>query len=92
MIAKSSGCFRINFKPVNSFVVYKHFKMEGLDTAKSLIRHGDFLAKISLKYASLTVHFLVNLQKSLRFLWREQHFYSRVSPLPFVPRRAFLLS
>lgn len=50
VIPKSSGEFRkiINLKPLNAFTEYEHFKMEGIETFKSLIRQGDLIAKIDL--------------------------------------------
>ena len=57
LIPKKSGGFRpiINLKKLNSFVFYRHFKMEGVSTVKQLIRKGDFMAKLDLKDAYLTI-------------------------------------
>ncbi len=57
LIPKKSGGFRpiINLKKLNCFIVYRHFKMEGVSTVKQLIRKGDFMAKLDLKDAYLTI-------------------------------------
>ena len=70
-IPKSTGGYRpiVNLKPLNAFIVYEHFKMESFETAKTLERKGDWLAKLDLKDAYLTVPFAVEHQKFLRFCW-----------------------
>jgi hypothetical protein len=61
LIPKKSGGFRpiINLKLINKkfnfFVVYRHFKMEGIRTLKQLIRKGNFMSKLDLKDAYLTI-------------------------------------
>ena len=53
IIKKASGGFRpiINLKKLNEFLVYRHFKMEGLPTLRHLIRKRDWMVKIDLKDA-----------------------------------------
>lgn len=46
--------------------------MEGLETVKSLVRKGDWLVKLDLKDAYLTVPVLPAHQKFLRFVWRKR--------------------
>ncbi len=74
VIPKKSGGFRpiVNLKPLNKFIQYEHFKMEGLETVKSLVRKGDWLVKLDLKDAYLTVPVLPAHQKFLRFVWRKR--------------------
>ncbi len=57
LIPKISGGYRpiINLKGLNSFIAYRHFKMEGIQTIRQTIREGDWLAKIDLKDAYLSV-------------------------------------
>lgn len=55
--------------------------MEGLDTVKSLARKGDWLVKLDLKDAYLTVPILPAHQKFLRFFWKGR--ISQFSCLPF---------
>ncbi len=83
VVPKKSGGFRpiVNLKALNKFVRYEHFKMEGLETVKNLVRKGDWMVKLDLKDAYLTVPILPAHQKFLRFVWRKR-FY-QFSCLPF---------
>lgn len=76
VITKKSGGFRqiVNLKSLNQFVKYEHFKMEGLDTVKFLVREGDWMVKLDLKDAYLTIPVLPAHQKFWRFLWRDRFF------------------
>lgn len=82
-IPKSTGGYRpiVNLKPLNAFIVYEHFKMESFETAKTLVRKGDWLAKLDLKDAYLTVPFAVEHQKFLRFCLEGRRY--QFSCLPF---------
>ena len=71
----------INLKSLNSFVVYEHFKMEGLDSVKFIIRENDWMVKVDLKDAYFTVPVANEHQKFLRFIWKGR-FYQYVC-LPF---------
>jgi hypothetical protein len=72
VIPKKSGGFRpiVNLKPLNCFIRYEHFKMENLDSARFILRKGDWMAKLDLKDAYLTVPVHPSHQKFLRFEWR----------------------
>ena len=72
VIPKKDGGHRpvINLKPLNSFIPYEHFKMESIHMLKNLLRKGDYMVKIDLKDAYLTMPVWKNLQKYLRFLWK----------------------
>ncbi|CAB4013557.1 Hypothetical predicted protein [Paramuricea clavata] len=65
------NCPVVNLKPLNQFLGYKHFKMEGIHMLRDLLKKGDFLVKIDLKDAYLTVPIWKNHQKYLRFLWKD---------------------
>lgn len=71
-IPKKSGGFRpvINLKALNNFVVYNHFKMEGLPTVKSIVQANDWLAKIDLTDAYLTVLMHQSHRRFLLFAWK----------------------
>jgi hypothetical protein len=71
-IPKKSGGFRpvINLKVLNNFIVYNHFKMEGLLTVKSIIQAKDWLAKIDLTDAYLTVPMHQSHHRFLQFTWK----------------------
>ena len=72
-IPKKSGAFRpiINLKALNQFIVHHHFKMEGIHMLGSTIRRGDWLAKLDLQDAYLTVPVVPPHRKFLQFRWRE---------------------
>ena len=73
VITKKGGGQRpvINLKPLNCFIRYEHFKMESIHILKGLLKKGDYMVKIDLKDAYLTVPIWQNHQKYLRFLWRD---------------------
>ena len=72
VIPKKSGGFRpiINLKPLNEFIIFEHFKMEGIGTLKEIIRPGDWMVSLDLKDAYLTVPIALSNQKYLRFIWQ----------------------
>ncbi|XP_064467818.1 uncharacterized protein LOC135378673 [Ornithodoros turicata] len=45
----------LNLKQLNLFIHHEHFKMEGWDTVKDLLLQGDYLVRIDLKDAYLSV-------------------------------------
>ena len=81
-IPKKDSTWRpiVNLKPLNMFIRYEHFKMEGLDSVKFLVRQGDWLVKIDLKDAYLTVPIHPSQRKFLRFSWRKRIFQFRCLP------------
>ncbi|XP_045034660.1 uncharacterized protein LOC116925902 [Daphnia magna] len=76
LIPKKSGGFRpiVNLKPLNQFIRYEHFKMENLESARFLLRKGDWMVKLDLKDAYLTVPVCPSHQKFLRFQWKGRLF------------------
>ena len=73
LIPKKTGGHRpiINLKNLNKFLVDHPFKMEGISTIRHTVREGDWLAKLDLKDAYLTVPVFEGHRKFLRFVWRE---------------------
>jgi hypothetical protein len=73
LIPKKTGGHRpiINLKNLNKFLVDHPFKMEGISTIRHTVREGDWLAKLYLKDAYLTVPVFEGHRKFLRFVWRE---------------------
>ncbi len=57
LVPKKDGGQRpvINLKQLNTFVVSPHFKMEGIQTFKSLVKRDDWLVKVDLKDAYFSV-------------------------------------
>jgi len=71
---KKNGGVRIilNLKPLNDAVEYKHFKMENLQLALSLMEDHCFMASIDLKDAYYSVSINESYRKYLRFVWNDQ--------------------
>ena len=69
-IPKKGGRLRpvINLKPLNHFVEYHHFKMEGLSSLLDLIRRNDYMITMDLKDAYLPVPIHADHSNYLRFL------------------------
>ena len=57
LVPKKGGQWRpvVNLRPLNRFIQYEHFKMEGIHLVRDLLQEGDCLAKINLKDAYFTV-------------------------------------
>ena len=53
LIPKKSGNLRavIDLRQLNQYIKYQHFKMEGLDVVKSLIRREDYMMSLDLNQA-----------------------------------------
>ena len=51
LVSKRDGGNRsvINFKHLNSFIPYQHFKMEGLNLLQNMLQKGDYMCKLDLK-------------------------------------------
>ena len=75
------NCPVVNFKPLKQCLVYEHFKIKGTHMLRDLLRKGDFLVKIELKDAYLTVPICKDHQKFLHFVWK--NFLLEFCCLPF---------
>ncbi len=71
LIPKRAGGYRpiINLKGLNKFLVHQKFKMEGISSVRHTVRKGDWLTKLDLKDAYLTVPIFKDHRKYLRFRW-----------------------
>ena len=69
LVEKKDGGNRpvINFKNLNEFIPYKHFKMEGLHCVKFFLEQDELLCKIDLKEAYFSVPLNKNSQRFVRF-------------------------
>ena len=79
---KKNGTFRpvFNLKPLNRFIRYEHFKMEGMQMLSSMLQNGDWMCTLDLKYAYFCVAVGQNHQKYLRFLWNNQMYQYKSIP------------
>ena len=68
---KSSGQWRLilNLKLLNKHLTPPHFKMEGIHCVQYMVTQGDYITKIDLKHAYLTVAVHMNSRKYLQFEW-----------------------
>eukprot|EP00029_Vermamoeba_vermiformis_P001978 TRINITY_DN1224_c0_g2_i2.p2 TRINITY_DN1224_c0_g2~~TRINITY_DN1224_c0_g2_i2.p2 ORF type:complete len:659 (+),score=31.17 TRINITY_DN1224_c0_g2_i2:837-2813(+) len=71
----------LNLKPLNRFVRYEHFKMEGLHTIRDLIRRGDYMAKVDISNAFLHVMLHPRVRDYFRFTWKGKCY--RFKAMPF---------
>ena len=73
LVPKKGGGQRpvVNLRPLNQYIPYEHFKMEGVHMLRDLLRKDDYLVKVDLKDAYFTVPVWKNHQKFLRFVWKE---------------------
>jgi hypothetical protein len=84
LVEKSHGTgeFRpvINLKALNRFLPREKFRMEGLQTARSLLRSGDFMMKLDLKDAYYAIPVHEDSQKFLRFVFEGRMFEFQCLP------------
>ena len=79
---QGTGEFRpvINLKVLNRFLPKKKFKLEGLHTARSLLRKGDYMMKLDLKDAYYVVPIHPESRKYLRFRFKGTTYEFRCLP------------
>ena len=61
----------LNLKELNTFIVYRHFKMDSLKTVTDLITQGCYMASVDIKDAYYTVPIATD-QQFLKFRWRDK--------------------
>lgn len=70
----------INLKRLNTYICTPHFKMENISNPKDILSQGDWLAKLDLQDAYLTVPICPEHQKYLHFTWGKKVFQFLVLP------------
>ena len=60
-------CPVFNLKRLNRSIQYEHFKMEGIQTVKGLIRERDWMIKLNLKDAHFSVPITDEQRRFLQF-------------------------
>ncbi|KAJ1148938.1 hypothetical protein NDU88_001762 [Pleurodeles waltl] len=83
LVEKKDKGFRpvINLCSFNKWVVYHHFKMEGIHLLLDILLQGDWMVRLDLKDAYLTVPIFPPHRRFLQFQWRQQIF--EFTSLPF---------
>ena len=83
LVPKKGGGQRpvVNLKPLNQYLPYQHFKMEGIHKVRDLLRKGDFMVKIDLEDAYFTVPVSQEHHNFMRFRWEGTSTSFLASPL-----------
>ena len=83
MRPKKNGTFRpvFNLKPLNTFVVYQHFRIEGVQMLTSMIQAHDWMMSIDLKDAYFCVPIAGNIANISGFTGTGSFFNSNPSRL-----------
>lgn len=71
---KSDGSLRVilNLNKLNEFVVYRHFKMDTLETAIKMVRKGSYMGSVDLKDAYFSIPIHKDYRKFFRFIWNSK--------------------
>ena len=79
---KKDGGIRVilNLNQFNQNVVYKHFKMQSLQSAIDLMTKGCYLASVDFEDAYYICPIREQDQKYLRFMWKGQKYTYKVLP------------
>ncbi|KAJ1160280.1 hypothetical protein NDU88_000782, partial [Pleurodeles waltl] len=74
LVDKANGGQRpfINLHDFNDWLVYRHFKMDGIHLLRNVLRPLDWLACLDLKDAYLTIPIFPPHRHFLQFVWRQQ--------------------
>ena len=79
IIPKKDGGWRtiINLKRLNRYLRIQHFKMESVYSVRDILHRGDWMGKLDLQDAYLTVPVFHPHRRFLRFQWRAQTYQFR---------------
>lgn len=70
----------LDLRPLNKFLKYRHFKMEGIQTARSMVRERDWFCKIDLKDAYQAVPMSSKARQHLGFELNGKTYQFQVMP------------
>ena len=65
---------------LNNFIENKHFQMENLSSIKTLLNPEDWMTKLDLRDAYLTMAIDPQSEKFLRFIWRDKIYQFQALP------------
>ena len=82
LLPKVKGKWRLilNFKALNVYTEHQHFKMEDIRCVKDLLNRGDYMCKLDLKDAYLSVPIAQCHRKYLKFAWQGTVYQYNVLP------------
>ena len=82
VVQKKGGGWRpiINLKRLNVYLDIKHFKMEGIYTLRDVLQRSDWMGKLDLSDAYLTVPIHPSDRKYLKFCWNGRCYQFRSLP------------
>ena len=82
LVPKKGGDLRpvIDLSALNQFVINEHFQMENISCLKQILNQNDFMVKLDLKDAYLTVSVHKQSQHYLRFIWQGQAYQFQALP------------
>ena len=78
-----------DLRELNAFVKYEHFKMESITTLRELLQQGDYMVKMDLTDAYLSMPVHANLHELLAVMWQDclYHFTAVPFGLSSAPRQ-----
>ena len=82
LVPKGKGKWRLilNLKALNLYTEHQHFKMEDIHCVKDLLNRGDYMCKLDLKDAYLSVPIAQCHRKYLKFAWQGTVYQYNVLP------------
>ena len=82
LVPKGKGKWRLilNLKALNLYTEHQHFKMEDIRCVKDLLNRGDYMCKLDLKDAYLSVPIAQCHRKYLKFAWQGTVYQYNVLP------------
>ena len=87
VVPKKDGGWRpiINLKRLNSYLEIPHFKMESIRSLRDVVLPGDYMVKLDLQDAYLTVPMHRSVCKYLRFCWKGEVYEFQSLPFGLAP-------
>ena len=90
LVPKKENQWRLilNLKTLNMYTVREHFKMNDIRSVKDLLNRGDYMCKLDLKDAYLSVPINIAHRKYLQFQWEgiTYHYNALLFGLATAPR------